>query len=255
MKDATPLELREKHPLAIRWFHWINFPVLTLMVWSGLMILWSNDVFTLFGGFTLFGHKVTKVITEDTLEHPLAPYDHLLHRNPTAEGAYTLGFRLAEGMSWHFLLAWLFGINGALYVLYLAFSGEWRTLVPNRHSLRSAWLTVLHDLHLRKEPPPPDKYNGAQRIAYTGVVAMGLGALLTGLAVYKPMQLSPLARLLGGYSAARFEHFWLMIGFCLFFLVHVGQVVRTGWNNFRSMVTGRELAPADAPMPEGEVAA
>ena len=245
-KPPSAVELREKHPLAIRWFHWINFPVLTLMIWSGLMILWANNV------FTLFGHKV---VTEDSLTSPLALYDRALGRNPKADSAYTLGFRLAEGMSWHFLFAWLFAINGALYVLYLLFSGEWRNLLPKRGSVRHAWLTVLHDLHLRKEPPHVDKYNGAQRISYTAIVLMGFGSLLTGLAVYKPMQLSSLAGLLGGYTAARFEHFWLTVGFCGFFLVHVGQVVRTGWNNFRSMITGTELAPAGTPVPEGEVAA
>ena len=247
MKTNAPVEIREKHPLAIRWFHWINFPVLTLMIWSGLMILWANNAFTLFGG--------PKVISSDTLEHPLALYDRAIGHKPDAEGAYTLGSRLAEGMSWHFLFAWLFAINGALYVLYLAFSGEYRTLLPKRGSVGHAWLTILHDLHLRKEPPPPDKYNGAQRISYTAVVLMGLGSLLTGLAVYKPMQLSGLAALLGGYTVARFEHFWLTVGFCGFFLVHVGQVAKTGWNNFRGMVTGRELVPVETPRIEGEVTA
>ena len=243
-QPKVPLEIRDKHPLAIRWFHWINFPVLTLMVWSGLMILWANNV------FTLFGHKV---LTSDALEHPLAPYDRLLHRNPAADGAYTLGFRLAEGMAWHFLFAWFFAINGALYVLYLVFSGAWRDLLPKRGSLRHAGLTVLHDLHLRKEAPPGNDYNGAQRISYTGVVLLGFGALLTGLAIYKPMQLSPLTQALGGYTAARFEHFWIMMSLSAFFLVHVVQVARAGWNNFRSMITGRDLVPiVDASRTEGE---
>ena len=243
-----PLEIRDKHPLAIRWFHWVNFPVLFLMIWSGLMILWANDV------FTFFGHKV---LTADSLEHPLAPYDRLLaHLGRRAGDApYSLGSRLAEGMSWHFAIAWTFAINGLLYVLYVARSGAWRTLLPNRHSLREGWWTVLHDLRLRKEPLPPAKYNGAQRIAYTGVIVLGVGALLTGLAIYKPMTLSPLTRLLGGYTAARFEHFWIMIAFLAFFFVHVAQVIRAGWNNFRSMIVGRELAPADAPLPEGEAVA
>lgn len=255
MRRNEAVEIREKHPLAIRWFHWINFPVLTLMVWSGLLILWANNAFTLFGGFTLFGHKFNQVITTDTLEHPLALYDHALGRKPTADSAYTLGSRLAEGMSWHFLFAWLFAINGVLYVLYLIFSREYRTLLPKRGSVHHALLTILHDLHIRKEPPPPDKYNGAQRISYTAIVFMGAWAVLSGLAVYKPKQLSVLCQLLGGYTAARFEHFWLMIGFCLFFLVHVSQVVKTGWNNFRGMVTGRELVPIDTPAIEGEVTA
>lgn len=247
MKSDQAVEIREKHPLAIRWFHWINFPVLTLMVWSGLLILWANDAFTLFG----WHH----VLPQGTLEHPLGWYDHLLRRNPDAEGHYTLGSRLAEGMSWHFLFAWAFTINGVLYALYLILSREYRTLLPKRGSVHHAWLTILHDLRLRKEPPPPDKYNGAQRISYTAIVVMGAWAVLSGLAVYKPKQLSVLCQLLGGYTAARFEHFWLTIGFCLFFLVHVSQVAKTGWNNFRGMVTGRELVPIDTPPIEGEVAA
>jgi thiosulfate reductase cytochrome b subunit len=76
---------------------------------------------------------------------------------------------------------------------------------------------------------------------------MGAGSLITGLAVYKPVQFAWLARLLGGYPAARFEHFWLAIGYVAFFVVHVGQVVRTGWNNFRAMVTGYEAVPLEDP--------
>jgi hypothetical protein len=37
----------KKHPLATRWFHWINFPVLAIMTWSGLLIYWANDVYRL----------------------------------------------------------------------------------------------------------------------------------------------------------------------------------------------------------------
>ena len=244
----VPLEIRDKHPLAIRWFHWINFPVLFLMIWSGMMILWANDVFTVAG---------VPVLSRKFLEHPLGVYDRTLAfiGRPVGDDPYTFGFRLAEGMSWHFAVAWAFALNGFVYVLYVWRSGAWRTLLPDRHSLKEGWQTVLHDLKIRKEPLPPGKYNGAQRIAYTGVILMGLGSLLTGLAVYKPAQLSPLTLALGGYTAARFEHFWLTIGFLAFFLVHVAQVVRAGWNNFRSMITGRELAPVASPLPEGEVPA
>ena len=73
---------------------------------------------------------------------------------------------------------------------------------------------------------------------------MAVGSLITGLAIYKPAQLSWLAGLLGGYEMARWEHFWLMIAFVGFFAVHVIQVIKAGWNNFRSMVTGYELVPA-----------
>jgi thiosulfate reductase cytochrome b subunit len=73
------------------------------------------------------------------------------------------------------------------------------------------------------------------------VVLMGAGSVVTGLAIYKPAQLSGLTALLGGYEFARFLHFWLMIGYVLFFIIHIAQVIRAGWNNFRSMVSGYEV--------------
>jgi thiosulfate reductase cytochrome b subunit len=64
---------------------------------------------------------------------------------------------------------------------------------------------------------------------------------LTGLAIYKPAQLGWLAALFGGYRGARLIHFLLTLGYLGFFVVHIAQVVRAGWNNFRSMVIGYEL--------------
>ena len=65
--------------------------------------------------------------------------------------------------------------------------------------------------------------------------------LLTGLAIYKPAQLNWLCNMLGGYEWARAEHFIITILFFLFFLVHVLQVLKAGWNNFRGMITGFEV--------------
>ncbi len=215
----SEVKLEHKHPRAIRWFHWINFPVLTLMIWSGLLIYWAHDVYRVgIGSWTVFHF------------FPAWFYDTL-----------TVSGRLAEGMAWHFLLMWLFVINGLLYVVYTAISGEWRYLVPNRKSFGEALQVMLYDLHLSKVHPPPRKFNGAQQIVYSSIIVMGAGSVITGLAIYKPVQFSWLASLLGGYPAARWEHFWLAIGYVLFFFVHVGQVVKTGWNNFRAMVTGYEV--------------
>ena len=214
-------QLQEKHPLAIRWFHWISFPLLFLMIWSGLMIYWADRVYRI--GWA-----------EITLFHFFPDWFFRILDLPQ---------RLAEGMALHFFFMWFFALNGVVYFAYLLISGEWRTLLPDRRSFRDAILVTLHDLHLRKECPPQSKYNGAQRIAYTAVVLMGGASLITGLAIYKPSQLSWLTSLLGGYESARLEHFWLMIGFVLFFGVHVMQVVKAGWNNFRSMVSGYELVP------------
>lgn len=215
MKRLVP-----KHPLAIRWFHWVNFPLLALMVWSGFLIYWANQVYRIgWGDSTLLKMQLS----------------------PKLYGLLHLNSRLAQGMAWHFALMWLFAINGVLYVGYTALSGEWRHLLPDRRSLREAWQVMLHDLHLRKTAPPQGKFNGAQKIAYTMVVVMGLGSLLTGLAIYKPVQLNWLTAAFGGYEWARFFHFWLTIGYVGFFLVHVGQVIKAGWNNFRAMVIGVEV--------------
>ena len=77
-------------------------------------------------------------------------------------------------------------------------------------------------------------------IVYSFILA-GLGSLLTGLAIYKPVQFGWLAFLFGGYQMARWFHFWLTVGYVVFFVVHVAQVVKAGWNNFRAMVIGAEL--------------
>lgn len=216
--------LEKKHLLAIRWLHWINFPLLSLMIWSGLLIYWANAIYSL----RLFGYE---------LIHFFPPWFF--------EG---LGIpsRLAEGMALHFFLMWFFIINGVLYVLYTIISGEWRALLPVRGSFKRALQVTLYDLYLSKYHPPQGKYNDAQRIAYTGIVLMGAGSLLTGLAIYKPVQFNWLTWTLGGYEWARWEHFWLTVGYVLFFITHVAQVVRAGWNNFRSMITGYEIAKADA---------
>ncbi|HSQ44357.1 MAG TPA: cytochrome b/b6 domain-containing protein [Ginsengibacter sp.] len=212
----------KKHPLAIRWFHWINFPVIAVMVWSGMLIYWANDIYRVG-----WGNKTVLKFFPDT-------FYKALH----------IPFRLAEGMSLHFVFMWIFAINGFIYVLYLLFSGEWRLIFPNKKSLKESFQVVLHDLHLRKTAPDQKKYNAAQRIAYTGVIVMGLGSLLTGLSIYKPIQFHSLVALLGGYEWARAEHFILTILFTLFFLVHIIQVILAGWNNFRSMVTGLDILPA-----------
>lgn len=224
--------IEKKHPLAIRWFHWLNFPLLTIMIYSGLLIYWANDVYSLELGRTVLFKFF-----------PEAFYK-----------ALQIPSRLAEGMAWHFAFMWLFAINGVLYVLYTLFSGEWRYLIPNRQSFGEAWQVLLYDLQLSKKHPPPRKFNGAQQIAYTSVVLFGLGSLLTGLAIYRPVQLAWLCNLLGGYDLARIEHFALTLGYVGFFLVHIIQVIRAGWNNFQAMVTGHELVQVPEPVIEASPA-
>lgn len=212
-------KIRHKHPLAIRWFHWLNFPILLAMAWSGLLIYWANDIYKLgWGDKTLLKF------------FPQSFYD-----------AWKIPYRLAEGMNIHFFFMWLFALNGFLYVGYLFLSGEWRVLFPDKKSWKDMGLLMLNSLRISRKKPAQGKFNAAQRIVYTGVILLGFIMLLNGLAIYKPVQLHWLCALFGGYENARAIHFIITILFVLFFLVHIIQVVLHGWNNFRAMITGFEV--------------
>lgn len=201
-----------------------------LMIWSGMLIYWANGIYRI-------GFGKTTVLTF----FPKSFYE-----------ALNIPFHLAQGMALHFVFMWLFFINGLLYVAFTVFSGQWRYLLPDKNSFREAWQVTLHDLGIRKTAPPQTKYNGAQKIAYTAIIVMGLGSLLTGLAIYKPVQFGWLCSAVGGYESARVIHFALTIGYCLFFIVHILQVIRAGWNNFRSIITGFEVVTPGAGKPDAE---
>jgi thiosulfate reductase cytochrome b subunit len=124
---------------------------------------------------------------------------------------FNIRFRLAEGMSWHFTFMWLFAANGFFYVTYTLVNREWQT-----------------------------KFHATQRAAYVGILFVGAASILTGLAIYKPVQLGWMVNLLGGYQAARLEHFCLTIAYAVFLSAHVTQVVRSGWPHARSIITGHE---------------
>ncbi len=215
--------LEKKHSLATRWLHWINFPLLFLMIWSGILIYWANAIYKV----EIFDYELFKFF-------PVWFYDFL-----------GIPFRLAEGLTLHFFFMWFFTVNGVIYVSYLIFSGEWRGMLPVPGSFKRAALVTLHDLHIVKKLPPQGKYNDAQRIAYTGTILLGAAAVATGLAIYKPLQLAWLTSILGGYEWARWQHFWIMLLFIAFFVVRVGQVILAGWGNFRSMISGYEAVKGD----------
>ncbi|MEM7272565.1 MAG: cytochrome b/b6 domain-containing protein [Actinomycetota bacterium] len=219
-----------KHRRGTRWMHWINFPLLTIMIWSGLRIYWA-DVRDPFGfGVGLVGWHWFDFLPDAVNER------------------LGLERRLARGMAFHFTFGWLFTLNGIAYGIYTWRTGEWRHLLPDRHSLRDAVAVTRHDLFLgRGRPlPPQGRYNGAQRWSYTLIIFLGAIGVLTGLAIYKPTQLNLLTLLFGGYESARTIHFVVTIAFLVFFVVHLLQVARAGWANFASMINGYELQPVAA---------
>ncbi len=209
--------------------HWINFPVLTVMIWSGLRIYWADrrDPFGVGIGswhwFNLFPDWFNE----------------------------TLGLerRLARGLAFHTNFGWFFAINGLVFALYLWRTGGWRNFVPTAADIRTIPAVLLHEFKIRKEPPPQGKYNGVQQLSYGAVLLMGFFAVMSGFAIYRPTQLAPLTAVFGGYESARFIHFWVTIGFMVFFVVHLFQVARAGVGNFLSMVTGFELLGPGSSVP------
>jgi|GEM_PF-205696 len=217
----------ERHRRGNRWMHWLNFPLLTVMIWSGLRIYWADlrDPFV----FGIFGWEIYEFFP-DSVNEPL-----------------NLNRKLAWGLAFHLTFAWLFVINGAMFSLYLWRTKGWKNFLPTRADLKTIPHVLLHECGIRKEAPPQGKYNGMQQFSYAGVLVMGALAILSGFAIYKPTQLSLLTSLLGGYSAARFIHFSVTIGFLLFFVIHLVQVGRAGLAAMFSMVTGYELLPPETP--------
>jgi len=202
--------------------HWINFPLLLIMIWSGFRIYWSNDVYSIsLGTWTPFRFFPD-------------PFNETLELNR----------RLAKGIAYHLNFGWFFVLNGVAYTAFLVKSGEWRHIVPDRKALGECKDVVLHDLHLKKSAPAQGRYNAMQQVAYTTILVMATVLVLSGFAIYKPTQLSLLTSLLGGYETARLIHFTMTMGIVLFFFIHLLQVARSGWKNFAGMVTGYELEPS-----------
>ena len=145
---------------------------------------------------------------------------------------------LAGARHVHFAFGWLFLVNSLLYVGYCAISGEWRRRVfePKRDA-SNAVETGLHYLHIRPAPEQKDLYNGLQRLAYTTSIAIGLILLLSGLAIWKPVQLHFLTWLFGGYDGARAVHFLGLLALSAFVVGHVIMVAAHP-RSFVAMITG-----------------
>jgi thiosulfate reductase cytochrome b subunit len=216
---------RPVQPLPVRITHWANLVLLVILAGSGLRIL---------AAYPYLGAQGAEYAW-----YPL--------QGASPPAALTVGGWLAGARHWHFAFAWLFVANAAVYVAYLLASGEWRRrLFFPRRDARNAWGTVLHDLRLRRTAPPPaGLYNGMQRLSYTGVLLTAPLAVLSGLALYKPVQLPRLTALLGGYDVARALHLGVLAALALFTAVHVAQVLLHP-RTLADMTVGREGRPEEA---------
>jgi thiosulfate reductase cytochrome b subunit len=214
---------RRPQPLLIRITHWINVPVLVIMAMSGLEILLA---------YPFFGPRGA--------EYGWVPLSGWMPPEWMRMGGW-----LAGGRHLHFAFAWALVINALVYLVYLVASGEWRRRLfwPPRDTV-PAIQQVLYYLRRRKEPPAKHLYNGLQRSAYTTAIVLAILEVMSGLAMWKPVQLHRLASMMGGYDGARVIHFLALLGLIAFTITHVIMVV-IHWRQFPEMVTGgkREEAP------------
>lgn len=151
-----------------------------------------------------------------------------------------LGGWLAGARQLHFAAAWFLVINGLVYLGYAAAAGEWRRrfFLPTRDSVNAAGTFAFY-LHIRSEPPATDFFNGLQRISFTTAVVLGVVIVLSGLDVYKPVQLYWLLWIFGSYDVARLVHLLAAAGLALFTLIHVVLVALHPKTLIEMVVGGR----------------
>jgi thiosulfate reductase cytochrome b subunit len=190
------------HPLAVRITHWINVVAVLLMIASGWRIYNADPLFA--------------------FSFP----DEL-----------TLGGWLAGALQWHFAAMWLLAVNGLVYVCHGMASGHFRRkLLPI--SPRAVLRDVRDALRGRLAHDDLSVYNAAQRAAYLALIVALIVLVLSGLAIWKPVQLYWLAILMGDYEGARYVHFFAMAAVALLVSVHVIMVILVP-RTFPAMFTGR----------------
>jgi thiosulfate reductase cytochrome b subunit len=134
--------------------------------------------------------------------------------------AVTLGKWAQHGLQWHFFGMWILAINGLCYLTYGLVSGRFRRmLLPIRVS--DLISTIRDTLHLKLAHDDPTKYNAVQKLLYVGVISAGILIVISGLAIWKPIQFSELLALFGSFQNARLVHFFCMTAIVLFVVVHV----------------------------------
>ena len=190
-------------PAWVRTMHWINAVAIVLMIMSGWQIYNASPLFS----FLRFSHSIT------------------------------IGGWLGGALLWHFAAMWLLTVNGLVYVIMGFATGRFaRKLLPITAggviSDTKAALTgkLSHD--------DLTKYNQVQKLLYAGIIVVGVLFVLSGLSIWKPVQLQWLTALFGGYDAARYVHFFCMSAIVAFLVIHVALAVLVP-KSLRAMLIGR----------------
>jgi thiosulfate reductase cytochrome b subunit len=237
----------QRHHVLVRVSHWLNVPLVLGLVLSGISIYWSSPIYQhkpdpVTGNFDVAADIGIWICAHVPGQHHYAsPPDWLYNHVSLGPGM------LAPALRIHWFCAYLFMLNGTVYISGLLLGSGWRPLLPRRTDLAGAfrmfryYLGVPFSRLTRRQWPHPDfntKYNPLQRAAYFSVPVTAFLSVVTGWAIHKPMQLHWLAALFGGFDAARAWHFWLMWAFFFFVAPHLILVFADGWDTLRSMIVG-----------------
>jgi thiosulfate reductase cytochrome b subunit len=190
------------HPVWVRVCHWVNAIAILVMIGSGWQIYNASPLFPF-----VFPRQIT------------------------------LGGWLAGGIMWHFAAMWVLVINGLVYLTLGFATGRFR---------RKLWpitpRAVLDDtkaaLTFKLAHDDISKYNAVQKLLYAGVILCAIIVVLSGIAIWKPVQFQELTALFGGYDAARFVHFFAMAAIVGFLVIHILLALLVP-KSLRAMVTGK----------------
>src|SRR6202045_3382089 len=163
------------HPLPVRIMHWVNAIAMIIMIMSG----W-------------------KIYNDDVIFAWLHFPDEI-----------TLGTWAQNGLQWHFFGMWILVLNGLAYLSYGIATGRFRRkLFPV--SVREILATVGEALRFRLSHDDLTHYNAVQKILYLGIMLIGVLTVISGLALWKPVQFSELAALFYNFQTIRLVHFLCM---------------------------------------------
>jgi thiosulfate reductase cytochrome b subunit len=204
----TPPRGRRLHPVPIRIMHWVNAAAMLVMITSGWGIYDDDPIIRgfVFGSF------------------------------------WRLGDWAAWSLNWHFAGMWFLAINGVVYLIYGVVTGRLRErLLPIRPS--EVVETVVETLHFKIAHEDLTVYNAVQKLLYIIVILAGISQVVTGLAIWKPVQFSGLVSLLGGFQSARVLHFLGMVVIVGFLIVHVVLALLVPKTLWAMLSGGPRLAP------------
>jgi thiosulfate reductase cytochrome b subunit len=212
---------RKIQPLIVRITHWINAVAMVIMIGSGWRIF--ND-------------------------NPLFPF--IFHPDVTLGGDVYLSQQLWQdsgmggALQWHFAGMWLLVVNGLVYFAYNFATGRFRMkLLPV--TIAGLLADIRDALRFKLAHDDLSVYNNVQKLLYMGVLTLGVLVVLSGLAIWKPVQLWWLTDLFYGFQGARWVHFACMTGFVLFLVVHIALAILVP-RTIASMITGN-APPAHEP--------